>query len=169
MTTERSSDLPLPTYRRQRFLLKLIEAFGGSVPKPHLPLILLLADRTGHKHLGHYDFVPHPSGCYSFQAISDTEILSKSDWVIIDSDMISLSGDVWFEVDSEDMTNIRNTIETCANMRLEQLTSLVYSKYPYYATFSKETVDLDSSTLEKIDEIKGKIAARPQTDIHHRI
>ncbi|MBN2717375.1 MAG: hypothetical protein JXX14_16095 [Deltaproteobacteria bacterium] len=57
-----------PKFNRQRLLLFLLEAEGGTLPKMDFQKLLFLVHQDSE--LSYYDFVPYKYGCYSFPAPS---------------------------------------------------------------------------------------------------
>ena len=80
-------------YYRRKFILALLQLFGGQLDNLNLQKLLFLATRKQEKKS--YDFVPYKYGCFSFQANQDLMTMVKRGNLIKE-------GNTWNIVDKED-------------------------------------------------------------------
>ena len=65
---------PLPTYKRQRFLLAFITQLVEGITATDLQKLVFLHSMQNEEE-AHYDFTPYKYGAYSFQLNQDVTIL----------------------------------------------------------------------------------------------
>ncbi|MDR3346847.1 MAG: DUF488 domain-containing protein [Campylobacteraceae bacterium] len=127
----------LPTYKRQRLALALLESSGAQLSKIDFQkLLFLYVDEQQDKS---YDFVPYMYGCYSFQAnndmntmrqygfLSNAEIYEKKSTTINFLDFL----------DKNEQIKLKDFSKRFNNIRGKELISHVYNNFPYFAINSK--------------------------------
>ena len=142
-------------YYRRKYILALIQQFGGSLDNLNLQKLLFLATRKQDKKA--FDFVPYKYGCFSFQANQDLSTMIKlgnverenRTWNCIDET------DYKKELKKEDVASINWVYSTYKDSEAEDLIKETYTKYPYFAIKSKivEKV-LDKEELNKVNAQK---------------
>ena len=153
-----ATELPAPTYHRQRLLLFLLEQAGGHLEKLDLQkLLFLYVQESG---ANHYAFVPFHYGCYSFLAADDLDLLRKRGWVAEDGYnmrlLSELPGHPW-ALKSEERRRVRQWLAE-NSLRGDPLIREVYRRYPYYAIKSK----MKERLLDVEDLTRVQAAARPK-------
>lgn len=142
-------------YYRRKYILALIQKFGGNLDNLNLQKLLFLATRKQDKKS--FDFVPYKYGCFSFQANQDLSTMIKlgnverneNTWNCIDAT------DYNVQLKREDVASInwvhRNYHDSDADILIKD----TYRKYPYFATKSKiaEKV-LTAEELERVNAQK---------------
>lgn len=120
---------PILNYR-QKTLLGLLQALGGSVPPMDFQKYLFLFSKEFEKKPS-FDFVPYHYGCFSFQSYADKRrlvdmgILSdKNDWCL---------NEPRDNQDLFDHTPFNYFYKRYAHLKGDQLVQNVYRRYPYYA------------------------------------
>ncbi|UOY08587.1 DUF488 family protein [Muricauda sp. SCSIO 64092] len=142
-------------YYRRKYILALIQQFGGSLDNLNFQKLLFLATRKQDKKA--FDFVPYKYGCFSFQANQDLTTMIKlgnverenRTWNCIDKT------DYKRELRKEDVVSINWVYSTYKDFESEDLIKEIYTKYPYFAINSK-IVDkvLDEEELNKVNSQK---------------
>lgn len=126
-----------PTYHRQRLILFLLHAAGGSLSKLDLQKLLFLYVQESGK--PHYAFVPHKFGCYSFLAKDDIDLLEKRGWLGVEHNHVvlrtPLAGHPWASESAERLEVARWVGKQ--TLRGDHLIREVYRRFPYYATRSE--------------------------------
>nr|DAQ38403.1 MAG TPA: protein of unknown function DUF488 [Caudoviricetes sp.] len=144
-------------YSRQKVILALLEAFGGTLPKTDMQkYIFLFTQRCQKEGERSYDFIPYKYGCYSFQfekdrqTLADMGIIFGDDWRLPDGNEIYLK-----MFDKTEQSKMRYFAEIYKKKHGDALLHEVYTKYPYYAINSevKERV----LNLEKIEKVKVSV------------
>ena len=146
-------------YYRQKLLLALIQAFGGSLSGVSLEKYLFLFTRVlvGNKS---YDFIPYKKGCFSFQSYADCERLAqigilqltKSQW------RISNSKDYLSEINIKE--KLLDFADEHKKIKGDDLICKVYREYPYYAIKSqlierlKNKGILSKADIQRINKFK---------------
>jgi uncharacterized protein (DUF488 family) len=138
-------------FYRQKVLLSVLQAFGGSLSNINLQKYLFLFTQLCQKDKS-YEFVPYKYGCFSFQSYADRRklvergVLSSGDsWAIAeDHDFVSM-------LTVSDQGKIKRFSEKYKNVKGNALVKEVYRKYPYFATRSEIASDL--MTSEELQEI----------------
>lgn len=132
-------------FYRQKVLLSVLQAFGGSLSNINLQKYLFLFTQLCQKEKS-YEFVPYKYGCFSFQSYADRRklvergILSDGEsWSIAEGqDFVSM-------LTPSDQGKIRRFAEKYRKVQGNALVKEVYRKYPYFATRSEIAADLMSS------------------------
>jgi uncharacterized protein YwgA len=137
-----SKNNPLPTYKRQRFLLAFICQLTNGVSSTDLQkLVFLYIMKEG---LDFYEFIPYKFGSYSFQLAEDMDILRKDGYLSIGDTYIKASGKYPQEVSF-----------LIATERGTTLLRKAYREYPYYSINSEITSRLfQGKELERFNNEK---------------
>jgi len=120
-------------YYRRKILLSLLQLFDNKLDKISFQKLLFLVARNQNKTSFH--FVPYKFGCYSFQANSDLHTLTKysliseleKQWKKIDEK------DYLCELKREDQRALRMVKNLYGKLTKDELITLTYRKYPYFA------------------------------------
>lgn len=145
-------------YQRQKVLLALLDAFGGSLSRVNMQKYLFLFTQIcEEKHS--YEFVPYKFGCFSFQSYADRrkliefEILEDDDnWVLASDSVQTLAN-----IPDDLMIKMGLFAKKYSNLKGDNLVREVYRSYPYYATRSEIAEKLMTD-----EELKLIEEARPQ-------
>lgn len=124
-------------YYRRKYILALIQEFGGSLEHLNLQKLLFLATRKQDKRA--FDFVPYKYGCFSFQANQDLNTMTKygmventkNTWNCIDET------DYKSQLKREDLATIKWVHNTYSSFQGEDLIKETYRNYPFFATKSR--------------------------------
>lgn len=141
-------------FERQRVLLTLLDALGGSVAPTDFQKLLFLY--TQEEESPSYEFVPYKFGCFSFSTYADKRRL-------IEKGLLADEADEWRLTEEGQAMARKRPVKPLvaarfsrahAALRGNPLIAEVYRRYPYYATRSR-IVDkvLDSPTD------RGRVAA----------
>ncbi len=142
-------------YYRRKYILALIQQFGGHIENLNLQKLLFLATRKQDKKS--YDFVPYKYGCFSFQANQDLSTMIKlgnvrkaeNTWNCLDKT------DYKAQLKREDIASINWVHRNYQDFDSENLIQETYRNYPYFAIKSKiaEKV-LTPEELERVNAQK---------------
>lgn len=142
-------------YYRRKYILALLQQFGGQLDNLNLQKLLFLATRKQEKKA--YDFVPYKYGCFSFQANQDLMTMIKRGnvakenhtWRCIDSD------NYLAQLKKQDKATLSWVINNYKDFEAEDLIKETYKNYPFFATKSKiaERV-LTKTELKKVNAQK---------------
>jgi uncharacterized protein (DUF488 family) len=120
-------------YNRQKVLIALLQAFGGTLPNVDMQKYLFLFANNCELEPS-YEFVPYHFGCFSFQSYADRRkliefgILVDSDgWVLTDDDE-KLPADL--------VKKAGLFADKYRTLKGDELVRSVYRDYPYYAIHS---------------------------------
>ncbi|HEV7350958.1 DUF488 family protein [Telluribacter sp.] len=120
-------------YYRRKILLSLLQVFDNRLERVQLQKLLFLFSQL--QKSPDYEFVPYKFGCFSFQANADLFTLAKYG-------LVSKQEESWKKVTNEDFTTTlkKRDNEILNAVRLlyessstDELISITYKKYPYYA------------------------------------
>ncbi|MDA0966074.1 MAG: DUF488 domain-containing protein [Proteobacteria bacterium] len=139
-------------FYRQKVLLALIEAFGGTLKSRDLQKYLFLFTQKCQQEKS-YEFVPYKYGCFSFQSYADRRNLTESghlakgdDWTLNESGYIK-------QLKKDDAQKIVLFKKYYEHLSGNSLIKEVYRDYPYYAINSEIANRLMSKEeIEKIEE-----------------
>lgn len=149
----------IPKYYRQRFLLVLLETFGGCLSKMDFQKLLFLSQKEAG--FSYYDFVPYHYGCFSFQAQSDIELLESFGWLQERSTSINLLAKSRACLDDNELAAIDQFTKQFLSYRGQKLLTYVYEHYPYYATRSKIAAKvMDEVSYKKISTEKNRLKGK---------
>lgn len=148
-------------FYRQKVLLGVLQAFGGSLTSLNLQKYLFLFSAFCQKEKS-YEFVPYKYGCFSFQSYADRKKLveqgilcSADDWTITsDDDFLGL-------LEPGDRRKIELFADKYRGTKGNALVREVYRKYPYFAIKSEIAGKLMTDAEQKEIEahkpsVKGK-------------
>ena len=141
-------------YYRQKVLLALLRAFGGTLQNVDMQKYLFLFTAQ-YEAEPSYEFVPYRFGCFSFQSYADRRKL-------IEFGLLANSDD-WHLSDGEDelpdglIKKAKLFAEKHHALRGDELVRRVYREFPYYATRS-EIADrlMSSKELDAIDAERSR-------------
>lgn len=121
-------------YYRRKLVLSLLQVFNNKLDKIQLQKLLFLYSRYDTKRKN-YDFVPYMYGCYSFQVNADLKTLKKYGIVDDSSTFWTKENDVNYlmQLDKEDKKIISDFAIIYRNKTKDDLISITYERYPYYA------------------------------------
>jgi uncharacterized protein (DUF488 family) len=130
----------MPTYKRQRLILALLEIFGGSLSKTDFQKLLFLYTVLFDKEKKYF-FIPYLYGCYSFQAYCDMNTMRQygflSENVEIYEKNINCK-DVFLDfLDKDEQPLLKYFQNTFNHLKGNELISYIYNHFPYYAINSK--------------------------------
>lgn len=144
-------------YYRRKYILALIQEFGGSLDNLNLQKLLFLATRKQDKKA--FDFVPYKYGCFSFQANQDLSTMIKlgnvekddKKWNCIDKTNYKS------QLKREDIASLNWTYNAYADFTAEDLIKETYRKYPFFAIKSRIAKRvLTNEELAKVNAQKRK-------------
>ena len=134
---------------RKKFLLAVIEAFGGSVEQLKFQkYVFLISNRLNKRY---YSFVPYYYGCFSFESYNDRRSLTNAGYLLEDEKkwVLSKKSDFLSEIKQQDKEHILNIKKEYGTISRRALLYRIYSDYPYYAINSKITEEANLNTKEK--------------------
>lgn len=140
-------------YERQKKLLALLTAFGGSVEKTDFMKFLFL---YSHENAAGklYDFVPYQYGPFSFTAYEDRKalidggfLLSDEKWQITQAGRMAAAKMDFF---------MKSFFEKFKNLHGKDLVLYVYKKYPHFA--------INSSILDKFGDVELSETVQQERD-----
>jgi len=147
-------------YYRQKIILALVEAFGGSLKNTDLQKLLFLFSQEQENKI--YSFVPYKFGCFSFQSYKDKNYLIENEF-LTGSDSWSLKSidqNFMNQIIIKDKEIIINIKEKFCGKTTNQLLKYVYQNFPYYA--------INSEILEEVlseNEIKNIISFNQKNNL----
>lgn len=141
-------------YYRRKYLLALIQEFGGRLDNLNLQKLLFLATRRQEKKA--FDFVPYKYGCFSFQANQDLSTMTKyghverkdHTWICVDNENYKSL------LKKEDAATLSWAYNTYSNCQSEDLILETYRNYPFFATKSKIAKNI--LTSEELDKVNAQ-------------
>ena len=141
---------------RKKFLLAIIESFGGSVEQLKFQkYVFLISNRLNKKY---YSFVPYYYGCFSFESYNDRRSLTNAGYLLEDEKkwVLSKNSDFLSEIKQQDKEHILNIKKEYGAMSRRSLLYKIYSDYPYYAINSKIVEKAGLNTREKKNILNKK-------------
>lgn len=150
-------------FNRQKFLLALLEKWGGVLSRTMMQKLLFLASMYQSEDKKSYHFVPYKYGCFSFNSYSDKRKLVEKqilqdteDWRLSDN-----QGGFYFMLPDEEKNILNNIKLEFGALSREELLHYHYLNYPYFA-INSEILDevLTESEISKIQ------SARPQGKVN---
>jgi len=145
-------------FQRQRLLLALLDALGGTVAHTDFQKLLFLYTQDWET-APSYEFVPYQFGGFSFTSYSDKRRMVERGYLSDDDSRWVLTGAGRLATNRESELGRRTArfARTHAGMRGDELIAEVYRKHPYFAARSKvvERVLKDKPSRDAV------IAARP--------
>lgn len=142
-------------YYRRKYLLALIQEFGGSLENLSLQKLLFLATRQQEKKA--FDFVPYMYGCFSFQANQDLMTMTKLGFVEKENHVWTCIDDIDYksQLKNDDARTLSWAHRNFKKFESEDLIKETYKSYPFFATKSKiahrilNTEELDKVNAQK--------------------
>jgi len=140
----------IPALYRQKFILALLKAFGGSLKKSDFQRYLFLYNNEmSHNPL--YYFIPYEYGPFSYQVYADLNNLERIN-IITNENIIILKNDYnYFDsLKPDDRHNLIKLYNKYKKIKGEDLLSYIYNTFPYYAIKNKikNNVTIDSNVLK---------------------
>ena len=138
-------------YYRRKYLLALIQEFGGALNNLSLQKLLFLATRKQEKKA--FDFVPYKYGCFSFQANQDLLTMVKLGLINKNNHRWECTDEVDYKIQlkEEDKVTLIWLNNTYKKFKSKDLIKETYLNYPFFAIKSKITeMVLTSEELEKV-------------------
>lgn len=124
-------------YSRQKLLLALLKAAGGSLPATDFQKLLFLYTRKWEAEPS-YDFVPHRFGCFSFESAADrSTLIAKGLLYPREGGEWRLTSKAAPHVPGELAGCLRAFVSEVVPERGNALIRRVYREAPYYATRSE--------------------------------
>jgi uncharacterized protein (DUF488 family) len=141
-------------YYRRRILLGIIEKSGGKLYRTELEKLLFLFCQVSGK--DYYNFFPYKYGCYSFISYQDYGKLFKDGYLQEDDQgRTTLLKTADFEkIKKSDQNQINEVMERTRNYCLNELISMIYRDYPFYA--SKSEILEEKLGKLQAEELKSK-------------
>ncbi len=119
-------------FYRQKILLALIEAFGGSLKSRDLQKYLFLFTQKCQKDKS-YEFVPYKYGCFSFQSYADRRNLVEAGHLKAGEDW-ELNEQIYLKkLKKGDAQKVLNFKKHYKHLFGDELIKEVYRGFPYYA------------------------------------
>ena len=139
--------------------MALLDQFGGRLDKISLQKLLFLFVRQQESVVFH--FVPYRFGCFSFQANADLKTLTKYDQVKETDESWEKTdeNDYYLQLKANDKVALRFIKSQYGNLSSDELITLTYINYPYFA--------INSTIAERFltkDELKKVESQRPRKD-----
>ena len=147
---------------RQRTLLKLLTALGGSARNLDFQKVLFLyceEPDSGRP----YEFVPYKYGAFSFTSYADRRKLIARGLVTEDDGCWKLTPEGRHYVESGPDMLLAAFVERLGGLRGDELVADTYRRFPYYAIKSEiadRVLKGDSNALKRIKAERKNVAAR---------
>jgi uncharacterized protein (DUF488 family) len=147
---------------RQRELLRLLDALGGSVGNRDFQKLLLLyceepmSDRP-------YDFVPYKYGAFSFTSYADRRKLIERGLLVDDEHHWRLTDEGLDAIGGTSDMQVAAFVRQHGSQRGDALVAETYRRFPYYATRSEiaeRVLCRDQDALRRIEAARPKAPAR---------
>jgi hypothetical protein len=148
---------------RQRQLLRLLDALGGSVGKLDFQKLLFLYCQEPSSGAP-YDFVPYNFGAFSFTSYADRRKLidrglladDEHRWTLTDEgrSVVGLNGDML----------VSDFARRCRSLRGDELVADTYRRFPFFATRSEiaeKVLEADRATLARIVSLRASPGGSP--------
>jgi uncharacterized protein (DUF488 family) len=145
-------------YYRRKVLLSLLQVFENRLDKIQVQKLLFLYSRYQTKKKT-YEFVPFKYGCFSFQASADLKTLEKYGIVEEGSTYWEKKDDTNYlvQLDKNDKKIISDFSIIYRNKTNDDLISLTYKRYPFYAINSTVAENyLSKEELSNLDKLRSK-------------
>ncbi len=144
-------------FYRQKFLLAIIEAFGGSVEATKFQKYLFLISEQLTKK--HYNFIPYNYGCFSFQSYHDKKTLIDQGFLLENKKWVGNKTNGFLnDICPQERGIILNIKKEYGILSKQRLLHKVYSEFPYYAINSKiiSEANLNAKEKNRIESVKPK-------------
>ena len=149
--------------KRQRVLLALVKALGGSVKRTDFQKLLFLYCKETRAEPP-YEFVPYQYGAFSFTSYADWRKLVNMGLMSDDDSAWRLSKDAINLATRFVDLHIKSFANRYSHVRGNSLVALTYRQYPYYAVRSEildQVLGADETAKRRISEERAKV--RPRT------
>lgn len=148
-------------FERQRQLLLLVRALGGSVGNLDFQKLLLL---YSHEPFGEglYEFVPYKFGAFSFTSYADRRKLVERGYLVDDEKRWRLTEEGVQVADIAEAPRVREFARANRRLRGDDLVAETYRRFPYYAIRSEiadRVLRGDGSALRRIEAARPKAPA----------
>ena len=150
MVCEASRKAPAPFYARQRRMLALLDALGGSVHRTDFQKLLFLYCQEADD-IPLYDFVPYRFGAFSFTSYADRRKLQERGLLFDDTDWLLTEKGRRIARPERD-PSVDNFVARHP-LRGDALVAESYRRFPYYATRSEIVVRVlgsDDAALQRV-------------------
>ena len=123
-------------FARQRLLLSLLDALGGSVANTDFQKLLFLYAQEWEAEPS-YEFVPYQFGGFSFTSYADKRRLIDQDLLVADDQHWTLTAAGLAAAQRARAPRLSRFAQAVAGQRGDALIAEVYRRHPWYATRSK--------------------------------
>jgi Protein of unknown function, DUF488 len=152
-TPTRTSTRSTPMlFARQRRLLQLLVAVGGSANKLDFQKLLFLYCQESTTGAAPYDFVPYKFGAFSFTSYADRRKLIERGLLEDDEHRWQITGEGRKLIGRTVDKHIATFAERYRDLRGEELVAVAYRRFPYFA--------IRSEIAERVLEGDGPALAR---------
>jgi uncharacterized protein (DUF488 family) len=166
--TRGSRQRPDFLFARQRLLLELLDAIGGSVARLDFQKLLFLYCQE--KQVNAYEFVPYRFGAFSFTSYADRRRLQERGFLVADEQRWALTA----KGESAARTHSTGPAEfgrRYRHLRGEALVVEAYRRFPYYAIRSEiatRVLEHDPRTLASIERARPRPLSAQLTTIGYQ-
>ena len=143
-------------FARQRLLLSLLDALGGTVANTDFQKLLFLYAQEWETEPS-YEFVPYQFGGFSFTSYADKRRLIEQDLLVADDQHWTLTAAGRTTVDTARAPRLSRFAQAVSGTRGDALIAEVYRRHPWYATRSK----IAERVLPQAADRAAIAAARP--------
>lgn len=134
---------------RQKLLLALVEAAGGTLGSTDVQKLLFLYTGKWEREAS-YRFVPYRFGCFSFQSYADRQALEKKGLLVVDEDgRWEITSKAKPYVPRELGSRLRIFTERTVPERGRALVERVYREAPFFASRSEILDEMIPSAAER--------------------
>jgi uncharacterized protein (DUF488 family) len=145
-------------FARQKLLLGLLEASGGSLGATDFQKLLFLYTQKWEEEPS-FKFVPYRFGCFSFQSYADRKTLTDKGMIKSDeTGAWQLSSKAKPYLDRDMVKRLRVFVERTAPERGDALIRRVYREFPYFASRS----EVVNRVIRNTDEREQILKATPK-------
>lgn len=149
-------------FSRQRQLLALLDALGGTAKKLDFQKLLFLYTRELGKEPP-YDFIPYKYGAFSFTSYADRRKLIERGLLESDEQSWTLTAEGRRNVGAAQDMHLSAFARQYAKLRGTELVAHTYRKFPFTATRSEiagEVLNGDEAALAQIRKAKPRRSSR---------
>lgn len=147
-------------FARQRQLLQLLEAVGGSADALDFQkLLFLYCQESTTAGKAPYEFVPYEFGAFSFTADADRRKLIEQGLLARHEDGWQITDPARKVIGSSVDTHVAAFASRYRNLRGDELAAETYRRFPYFASRSESAEHIlegDTSALERIAATRTK-------------
>lgn len=123
-------------FYRRKFLLGMIELWGGRMTRLDLQKVLFLVTRR--QKVPSFDFVPYKYGCFSFQSYSDLRVMSSQGMVSETDAECGITERGWFsQLTADDQAHLRRVRREIGELTGDSLVHKINTEFPYFAIKSE--------------------------------